>query len=509
MEQTNILEMRDIRKSFSGVRALKGVDFAVRAGEAHALVGENGAGKSTLIKVLTGVYQKDGGTVVFGGREIDPKTPFDAQSLGISPIYQELNLIPDLTVAENIFLGHAPRRHGLIDWKELFRRAEALVGEMGIEVDVRAPISTLGTAIQQMVAIVRAVQLDCRLIVMDEPTSSLDKNEVEALMGIIRALKRKRVAVIFISHRLDEIFAICERVTILKDGEGVGTYETGALTQHEMVSLMLGRAYTQRERSRAARSFDGEAEYLFELEDAVRAPEIASMTIRIHKGEVLGLAGLLGAGRTESAKLFFGYARPERGTIKKEGRTVRVRSTKDAVRLGMAMCPEDRRAEGIIPNMSVRDNITLASLSRLSRFGILPEREKRRLCGAYIEQFSIKTPSGRQLVKNLSGGNQQKVILARWLATDPQMIILDEPTRGIDVGAKGAIEDLIQDFSSQGISVLYISSEIEELARNCDRVLVMREGRQIAELAGGEVTSEGILNAIAGGAERGGTGYGA
>ncbi len=493
-----ILEMKQIQKSFSGVHALKGVDLCVCPGETHALVGENGAGKSTLIKILTGVYSKSGGSILFDGKEISPKTPNEAQMLGISPIYQELNLIPDLTVAENVFLGHAPKkRGGLIDWNRMFTEAESIMESLGIDVDVHAQIHTLGTAVQHMVAIVRAIQLECKLIVMDEPTSSLDKKEVDSLMKMIRELKKKKIAVIFISHRLDEIFEICERVTILKDGEGVGTFAIQDLTQHEMVCKMLGRDFSKRERIRTERNFD-DVEYLFELEHAVWFPKIGDMTIRIRKGEILGLAGLLGAGRTESAKVMFGYARPEKGILKKEGNIVKIRTTRDAVRLHMAMCPEDRRAEGIVPDMSVRDNMMLASLSGKSRFGILSEKVKRQISEEYIDKFSIKTPSSKQLIKNLSGGNQQKVILARWLATNPQLIILDEPTRGIDIGAKGAIEELIQEFSNQGISVLYISSELDELVNNCDRVLVMRDGRQAGELTGTELSRDAILTAIAG-----------
>lgn len=499
-----ILEMKQIQKSFSGVHALKGVDLCVRSGETHALVGENGAGKSTLIKILTGVYSKSSGSIIFDGKEISPKSPNEAQSLGISPIYQELNLIPDLTVAENVFLGHAPKKKGgFIDWNQMFMDAEEIMKSLGISVDVHAQIHTLGTAIQHMVAIVRAIQLDCKLIVMDEPTSSLDKKEVDSLMNMIRELKKKKIAVIFISHRLDEIFEICERVTILKDGEGVGTFEIKALTQHEMVCKMLGRDFSKRERVRKDHNFP-EKDYIFELEHVAWFPKIEDMSIRIHKGEILGLAGLLGAGRTESAKVLFGYARPEKGTLKKEGNVVKIRTTRDAVQLHMAMCPEDRRAEGIVPNMSVKDNMMLASLSRKSRFGVIQESVKKEISEEYIKKFSIKTPSSKQLIKNLSGGNQQKVILARWLATNPQLIILDEPTRGIDIGAKGAIEELIQEFSEQGISVLYISSELDELVNNCDRVLVMREGRQVGELTGKDLSRDAILKTIAEGKQEGG-----
>lgn len=491
-----VLQMQGIVKNFSGVKALKGVDFSVYKGEVHALVGENGAGKSTLIKILTGVYPKDGGTIILDNEEVAVHSPFEAQKLGISPIYQELNLIPELTVAENIFLGYAPKKKGVIDWRQMERAAEEAVAAMGIDVDVRAKVSSLGAAHQQMVAIVRAIQFDCKLMVMDEPTSSLDKKEVEALMRVIRELKRKGIAVIFISHRLDELFEICDRATILKDGSLVGTYEMSELTQEDMVVKMVGHSIETRERHREAKERSDE-EYIFEMSHVKWLPVIEDMSIKIRKGEVLGLAGLLGAGRTESAKVIFGYESPDSAEFRKLGKPVAITSTTDAIELGMGMCPEERRKEGIIPHMSVKDNLMLASLKKFSKMGFLSESDKQKYSEEYISKLAIKTPSPEQLIKNLSGGNQQKVILARWLITDPQMIILDEPTRGIDIGAKGAIEDIIQSLAAQGISILYISSEIDELVCNCDRVLVMREGRMVQELSNDEISRKNILKALA------------
>lgn len=495
---SNILEMQNIQKSFSGVRALKNVNFSVAEGEVHALVGENGAGKSTLIKILTGVYSKDSGQIIFNGSEINPRSPSDAQNIGISPIYQELNLIPDLSVAENIYLGHTPKKNGLIDWRALYANAESLLKSMNINVDVRSKISSLGTAIQQMVAIVRAIQLDCRLIIMDEPTSSLDKSEVNSLMNIIRDLKKQMISVIFISHRLDEIFEICERITVLKDGELVGTYAAEELDQHKLVSLMLGRTYEISGRTRVTgSSLENSKDYLFELKNISHFPKIDDITIQIKRGEILGITGLLGAGRTETAQVLFGYHRPDSGEILKNGEPVKINNTRQAIDLKLGMCPEDRRSEGIIPNMSVRDNMLLAALPMLSKNGFVSEKVKAEIADKYIAKFKIKTPSQKQLIKNLSGGNQQKVILTRWLVTNPELVIFDEPTRGIDIGAKAAIEELIQEISGEGISVLYISSEIEELVNNCDRLLVMRDGHIAGELTGDKISRECVLNVIA------------
>lgn len=498
MEDNNyILQMQQISKSFSGVKALNSVNFSVLKGEVHALVGENGAGKSTLIKILTGVYTKDSGNIIIDGKEVNIHSPYEAQMMGISPIYQELNLIPELSVAENIFLGFAPKKkNGAIDWHRMEEMAKVAVSNMGIDVDVKAKVSSLGAAYQQMVAIVRAVQFECKLIVMDEPTSSLDKKEVEALMDLIRALKKKNVSVIFISHRLDELFEICDRATILKDGTFVGTYHMSELTQKDMVFKMVGHSIETRDRNLKT-IVDESEEYIFEMSGARWLPTIEDMTIKIRKGEVLGLAGLLGSGRTESAKVFFGYETPDAAEFRKNGLPVKISTTTDAISLGMGMCPEERRKEGIIPNMSVKDNLILASLKKLSKFGFLSERDKKKLAAEYIDKLAIKTPSPEQLIKNLSGGNQQKVILARWLITNPQMIILDEPTRGIDVGAKSAIEEIIQDLASTGISILYISSEIDELVNNCNRVLVMREGRLISELRNNDISRINILSALA------------
>lgn len=496
MNNDNILEMREVCKYFPGVRALEDVDFSVRRGEIHALMGENGAGKSTLIKVLTGVYQKDKGTVLFDGKETHFANTLDAQKSGISTVYQELNMIPYLSVAENIYLGRYPKDKLGIDWKKLYSDAQSLLEDMGLSLDVHRPLNDYGTASQQMVSIARAVSLNCQLMVMDEPTSSLDTKEVQKLFSIIESLKKRGISVIFISHRLDEVYHISDRITILKDGSYVGTYKPDELDQYELINKMVGRSVKQNAKS--LRNFHPQSgDYLVELDDIACFPKVLNVSIRIQVGEIVGLAGLLGSGRTETAQVLFGYERPETGDIRIHGKTVNLRAPKDALRYGLAFCTENRREEGVIPNMSVRDNIAISCLPKLSRYGMIDKRKRDQVVDEYIEKFRIKTPHTLQKLKNLSGGNQQKVILARWLATNPQLIILDEPTRGIDVGAKKEVETLIAEFADQGIGVLFISSEIGEMARNCDRIYVMRDGEIIGNLTGDDIDEDTIMRIIA------------
>lgn len=497
MNDNLILEMKDIVKTFPGVNALKGVNFSVRAGEVHALMGENGAGKSTLIKVLTGVYPKDSGMVFFGGAEIHPRTPLDAQLLGISPIYQELNMIPYLSAGENIYLGRFPRKkRGGIDWKKLYIDAQAVIDGMGIKLDVKKQLNTLGTALQQMVAIARAISLNCRLIVMDEPTSSLDTNEVKVLFSLVQKLKEKGMSFIFISHRLDEVYEVSDRITILKDGGYVGTYNTNELSKFELIGKMVGKELQDRHRIYEPYKFAG-SEYFIELKDIVQVPAVHGVSFGIKKGEIVGLAGLLGSGRTETAKILFGYEKPDSGSIEMNKKKMHMRIPKDALKNGLALCTENRREEGIVPHMSVKDNICIAALPKMTKFGFVSREMQEEITKKYIERLSIKTPGPNELIRNLSGGNQQKVLLARWLATNPKLIILDEPTRGIDVGAKVEIEKLIKEFSEMGISVLFISSELSELVRNCDRIVIIREGKILGEVVEDEVHEETIMKTIA------------
>ena len=496
-----LLDIKGLEKTFPGVRALKGVNLTVNKGEIHALMGENGAGKSTLIKVLTGIYQKNGGTICFDGEEINARTPIEANEKGISTIYQELNLVLFQTVYENLFLGREPRtKFGSIDRKAMISEAKRILEELGIEIDVTRPLKNYSTAIQQMVAIARAVSINAKLVIMDEPTSSLDTHEVQVLFRIIRQLKSKGISVIFISHKLDEIFEICDRLTVFKDGEYVGDYDIGELNQLKLISLMVGKDTVELERNKQGYEF-ANAKVIAEMKDIRQGMRLNGINIEIKQGEVVGLAGLLGSGRTELAQVLFGSGMPDNGEIFWWGEKAGIHSPADAIKKGMGFCTEDRKTEGIIPNLSVRENITIALLPKLNSFGFVKTKEQDEIVRSYIDRLKIKTPTPEQAICNLSGGNQQKVLLARWMCMNPKLMILDEPTRGIDVGAKAEIEQLIQEFSKSGISVLMISSEIAELERNCDRIIVMREGRVIGELAGDQISQDKVMETIARGSE--------
>ncbi|MEW4413568.1 sugar ABC transporter ATP-binding protein [Clostridium sp. AN503] len=492
-----LLDIQGLEKSFPGVKALKGVNLQIKRGEVHALMGENGAGKSTLIKVLTGIYQKDAGEIRFDGELIHARTPIEANEKGISTIYQELNLVLFQTVYENLFLGREIRnRFGGIDRKSMITEARRIMSELGIDVDVTRPLRSYSTAIQQMVAIARAVSIQSKLVIMDEPTSSLDTNEVKVLFGIIRQLKEKGISVLFISHKLDEIFEICERLTVFKDGAYVGDYDVSELDQLKLISLMIGKDTVKLERTRNGYAFD-KAAVILEAKDIRQGMRLNGIGITIKEGEVVGLAGLLGSGRTELARTIFGAEQPDNGEIFWYGKPAKLRSPADAIKMGMGFCTEDRKVEGIIPHLSVKENITIALLPRLNTFGFVRAGEQNKIVEHYIKRLKIKTPSPEQSICNLSGGNQQKVLLARWMCMNPKLIIMDEPTRGIDVGAKVEIEQLIQEFSKTGISVLMISSELAELERNCDRIIVMREGLKRGELIGDEISQDQIMETIA------------
>lgn len=496
----NILEVRGLTKEFAGVRALDNINFSVKNGEIHALMGENGAGKSTLIKILTGLYKADEGTIIFQGEERKFSGVQNAQKAGISTIYQELNMIPYLTVSENIFLGHYPYNKSGIDWKKMHEDAQRLIDEVGIDIDVKKPLNAYSTAKQQIISIIRAVNFNSKLLIMDEPTSSLDSHEVEILFGIMDKMKAKGVSMIFISHRLDEVYKKCDRITVLKDGHYVGTWDTKELSEYDLLKAMLGKKEINLERTLPIRDFSKQEDIL-EVKHLIRKPYVNDISFKIKKGEILGLAGLLGAGRTETARIIFGCDTPDSGEILVEGRKVKIKSPEDAISAGLAFCTENRREEGIFPDVTVQNNLTICSLNQLSKGGFINARKRKQLSDDYIEKLLIKTPSGEQLIKNLSGGNQQKVILSRWMAIHPKLIILDEPTRGIDVGAKAEIEKLIYDFSNRGISVLFISSEMAELVRNCDRILVLRDGKLMGELTGREISEKSIMETIATGKE--------
>jgi ribose transport system ATP-binding protein len=505
-DTTTLLQMEAITKGFPGVVALAGARLRVGRGEVHALVGENGAGKSTLIKILTGAYRRDGGTITFDGRPVDFQSPRQAQEGGISTIYQEVNLVPFRSVAENIFLGREPRRWGLLDWGRMHREADALLRRLGVAVDVTQPLNTLTLALQQMVAIARAVSFQSRLVVMDEPTSSLDEREVETLFGVIRGLKADGVSVIFVSHRLDELYAICDRVTIMRDGHTVDERAMGEISRLELVARMLGRELGELQRA-GATAFDSSRHHaeglLLEAEGLARGRRLQDVDISVRAGEIVGLAGLLGSGRSETARAIFGADPLDGGQVRFGGRQARFRSPADAIRAGLGFCAEDRKADGIIPHLSVRENLTLAALPTLQRAGIVSRARQEEIVDRFIKRLGIKTAGPDQKIRELSGGNQQKVLLARWLCLSPKLLILDEPTRGIDVGAKQEIQRLINELADDGLGVLMISSELEELTEGCDRVTVLRDGRSVAELRAEQISETAMMAAMAQGDDPG------
>jgi len=500
MAATALLELRGIVKTFPGVRALDGVDFTLRRGEVHALMGENGAGKSTLIKVLTGVYRRDGGTMRLDGRAIHPRTPLDAQRLGISTVYQEVNLIPELTVAENLSIGREPRRFGFIDWSAARRRAEEAMARLDLHIDVTLPVRSYSIAIQQMVAIARALDEDAKVLVLDEPTSSLDAAEVEQLFAVMRRLRERGLGIVFITHFLDQVFAISDRLTILRNGQLVGEHEAASLSRIELISMMIGKAVEQvadMQRSHAARPPAAERQVVLRAKGLQRRHAVEDVDLELRSGEVVGLAGLLGSGRTETARLLFGIDAPDAGAIEVDGRPMRRHTPRAAIRRQIAFTPEDRKDAGVIPDLSVRENIVLALQGRRGWLRRIGPAEQHRLADRFIGALNIATPDADKPVGQLSGGNQQKVILARWLAMQPRMLMLDEPTRGIDVGAKAEIEKLIADLCAEGMALLFISSELEEIVRDSHRVVVLRDRRKVGELSGDDIRLDRIMQIIA------------
>lgn len=501
-----VLEARSVSKRFPGVVALDDVSFSLRAGETHALVGENGAGKSTLIKVLTGVHRPDGGELRLGGQPVRFARPFEAQQAGISTIYQEVNLVPLMSVARNIFLGREPKnRIGLIDFARMHREATELLDGFGIRVDPRKPLHTLGIGTRQMVALARAVSVDARVVIMDEPTSSLEPREVETLFRVIENLRGQGIAVLYVSHRMDELYRICDRVTVLRDGRHIHTGDLAGLDRMRLVSMMLGRDLSEVRRTGLTR-FEGEGH------ETARTPErppaltatrlnrrhqLHDISLSLYGGEVLGLGGLLGSGRSETAKVLAGALSLDSGELTVGGRTLRRPGSADAIRAGISLLPEDRKAEGIVPGLSVRENIVLAAMPRLSRFGVVSRRKQDRVVDVFMRRLRIKASSPEQPVGELSGGNQQKVLLARWLCLEPKVLLLDEPTRGIDVGAKAEVQSLIDDLAREGLAVLLISSDIEELIEGADRIVVLRGGSVAGELEGDAVTESHLLEVLA------------
>ncbi len=504
MSESNdyLLAMEGICKAFPGVQALDTVDFSLNRGEIHCLVGENGAGKSTLIKVLTGVDRPEAGKISLDGKEIHPRSPQHAQSLGISTVYQEINLCPNLNVAENILLGREPHKGGRIDWpKTKILAAEALKRILDIGIDVTKPLSTYTVAIQQMVAIARAIDItSAKILILDEPTSSLDANETQQLFKAMRKLKEDGVGIIFITHFISQVYDISDRITVLRNGKLVGTYETDSITRVELIAKMIGRSLSDLDEMSSIKlesSKQIKSEVLLKAIKLGRIESINPFNLELHSGEVVGLAGLLGSGRSEIARVLFGADRPDTGVIEFNGKAVTDHSPLGAIKRGIALCPEDRKAEGIVDDLTVRENIILAMQANNGWFHYLRLQEQYAIADKYIEMLNIATPSADQPVKNLSGGNQQKVILARWLATKPQVLILDEPTRGIDVGTKAEIQKLVLELADEGMSCVFISSELEEVLRTSHRIAVLREREKVAEFSG-EVDEHTIMQAIAG-----------
>ncbi len=503
MSSAPLLQMRGIGKRFPGVVALAGVDLSVRAGEIHALLGENGAGKSTLIKVLTGVYSLDDGQILLDGKSIRPATPKDAEDSGISTVYQEVNLIPALSVAENIGLGRQPGKLGFLNWGALRRHAREVLARLDLQsIDVDAELGSLSVAMQQMVAIARALDLKAKLLILDEPTASLDEKEVADLFAVMRRLKGEGLGIIFVTHFLDQVYAITDRITVLRNGALVGEYLTAELPRLKLVSRMIGReVHDNAPRSADLKAVADSAECIVETKGLTRRGAINPIDLTIRKGEVTGLAGLLGSGRSETARLIFGIDSADAGEIHVKGKHARMASPREAIAHGFAFCSEDRKIEGIFPNLSVRENLIFALQAKKGAWKTLSHEEQMTLCNHYITALRIKTASTETAIRNLSGGNQQKVLLARWLATQPELIILDEPTRGIDIGARAEIEQLIHKLRADGIAVLLISSEIEEIVRNSTRVVVLRERRKTCEIVGDDIDPSRLMRAMAGGHE--------
>jgi galactofuranose transport system ATP-binding protein len=497
----DILRMEGIVKRFAGATALDHVDFTLRRGEVHALVGENGAGKSTLVKIMTGAYLRDGGQVWLEGEPVSFRTPADAQAAGVIAVHQEIHLLSYRTVAENVFLGREPRRWGWVDWKRMRDETAALLGRLGLAIDPLAVLGELSTAQQQMVAIARGVSLGAKVLVLDEPTSSLAEREVAILYGLIRQLQAQGTAIVYISHRFDELYTVCDRVTVLRDGKLVGTRDLAGLERLDLVCLMLGKARDELRQGTTAfgqgPADDGAAAPLLRAEGLRRGQKLRGVSLEVGKGEILGLAGLLGSGRTETARALFGADPAEDGAVRLGGQALDLRTPDDAIRAGIAFVSEDRKGEGIIPELSVRENLTLAALPTLTRAGIVDRARQREIVDQFMRRLGIKATSAEQKIRELSGGNQQKVLLARWLCMHPALLILDEPTRGIDIGAKGEIQALINELAATGLGVLMISSELEELVEGSSRVVVLRDGQNVAELRGGDISQQSIIHAMA------------
>lgn len=491
-----LLEIRGLSKSFPGVKALDQVDFTLRAGEVHALLGENGAGKSTLIKVLTGIHGRDAGTIHLAGSEIAARDVAEAQRLGIGTVYQEVNLLPNLSVAENLYLGRQPRRFGFVDARAMRQRAEALLRPYGLEIDCDALLGDYSVAVQQLIAIARAIDLSARVLILDEPTASLDRHEVDMLFATLRRLREQGVGIVFVTHFLDQVYAIADRITVLRNGKRVGEKPARDLPRLDLVQMMLGKELSAAENAREHRPALA-AEPRISYRGYGRKRLVQPFDLDIRPGEVIGIAGLLGSGRTETAKLLFGIERADCGRVSAGNADLRLTGPRDAIARGFGFCPEDRKTEGIVGELSVRENIILALQARRGWLKPLSGREMREIADRFVARLDIRTSDIEKPIQFLSGGNQQKALLARWLAMDPQILILDEPTRGIDVGAHAEIIRLIEELCSHGMSLVVISSELDEIVSYSDRVVVLVDRQHVGMLQGDEISTSAIIRHIA------------
>lgn len=502
MENKVILTMRHINKNFPGVVALSDVFFTLRAGEIHALMGENGAGKSTLIKVLTGVEEFESGEIYIDGTKeaIINKSPQEAQANGISTVYQEVNLCPNLSVAENLFIGREPKKFGMIDWKTMNKKSRELLDKLSIDIDVTQTLDNYSIAIQQMIAIARAVDMSAKVLILDEPTSSLDDGEVEKLFVLMNQLKAQGVGIIFVTHFLEQVYAVCDRITVLRNGALVGEYEVEKLPRVQLVAKMMGKDFDDLASiKKEAGNTVKQDEVVIDAQNLSHTGTIKPFQIQIRKGEVIGLTGLLGSGRSELARAIYGADKADGGELRVNGKKLLIGAPIDAMMAGMGYLPENRKEEGIIADLSVRENIIIALQAKRGMFKLLGRKEQEEFTDRYIEMLQIKTASRETPIKQLSGGNQQKAILGRWLLTEPDFLILDEPTRGIDIGTKTEIQKLVLKLAGEGMSVMFISSEIEEMIRTCSRMAVLRDGEKVGELEEHELSQVNIMKAIAGG----------
>ncbi|MCA1900707.1 MAG: sugar ABC transporter ATP-binding protein [Candidatus Hydrogenedens sp.] len=491
MSETLLLEMRDITKRFPGVLALDKVKLEVRYGEVHCLVGENGAGKSTLMKILSGAVPMDSGEIFLEGQPIHIISPYHAQQLGISMIYQEFNLIPYLSVAENIFLGREPRipKTPLINWKKMYDEATKVLEQVGLKLDVRLPVAELSIAQQQMVEIAKALSIKSKIIVMDEPSATLTDHELKTLFELIKSLRRQNLGIIYISHRLEELYEIGNRVTVMRDGQYVGTHEVCDVTREDLIRMMVGRELTEE----YPKIFLPRGKERLRVENLTRRGAFKNISFSVYSGEIVGLTGLVGAGRTEVARAIFGADPIDDGKIYIDGEEVKIRSPQEAIKHGIGLLTEDRKNQGLVLGMTIRENTTLANLKAITKGIFLNLPKEREITEKYVHDIQIRTPSIEQIAQNLSGGNQQKVVLAKWLFTNSRILIFDEPTRGIDVGAKAEIFRLMNRLLEQGVAILMISSELPEVLGMCDRILVMHEGALVGELSRDEATQEKIM----------------